>query len=119
MPRKTIELSEKIEYLSILDENAKVDEALEPKLSDEQLKTMYRYMLLARRTDERLLLMQRQGRLGTFPQSSGHEAVSMGAAFAITADDWQVPACSIVVGQSNTLCSIGTALKKALACPMT
>lgn len=98
MPRKTIELPDKIEYLSILDENAKVDEALEPKLSNEQLKTIYRYMLLARRTDERLVLMQRQGRLGTFPQSTGHEAVSMGAAFAITPDDWQVPAYRELAG---------------------
>jgi pyruvate dehydrogenase E1 component alpha subunit len=98
MPRKFIELPQTVEYLSILDENAQVDEALDPKLSDEQLKTIYRYMLLARRTDERFLMMQRQGRLGTFPQSTGHEAISMGASFAITAADWQVPAYRELAG---------------------
>ncbi len=78
MPRKPIELPQ-IEYMSILDEDAVVDKALEPKIAEEELKNIYRYMLLARRTDERMLMMQRQGRLGTFPQSSGHEAISMGS----------------------------------------
>jgi pyruvate dehydrogenase E1 component alpha subunit len=98
MPRKPIEIPETIEYLSILDENAKLDEPLAPKLSADDLRTIYRYMLMARRTDERMLTMQRQGRMGTFPQSAGHEAVSMGAAFAITASDWQVPAYRELAG---------------------
>ena len=98
MPRTNIKILETIEYLSILDENAKLDKVLEPKLSDDQLRTMYRYMLLARRTDERMLLMQRQGRMGTFPQSSGHEAVSMGAVMAITKSDWHVPAYRELAG---------------------
>lgn len=92
MPRKPIDLPQNIEYMSILDENGKVDKALEPKLSAEQLTTMYRYMLLARRADERMLNLQRQGRIGTFPQSSGHEAVSMGSILAIEGSDWHVPA---------------------------
>ncbi len=91
MPRKFLEIAEKIEYLSILDENAQLDKSLEPKLSDSELLSMYRHMLLARRTDERLLAMQRQGRLGTFAQNSGHEAISLGAAFAIEKTDWFVP----------------------------
>ena len=98
MPRTPIQLKEPIEFLSILDENAKLDAALEPKLSESDLKTIYRYMLLARRTDERMLIMQRQGRLGTFPQSTGHEAVSMGAAFAVTGADWHVPAYRELAG---------------------
>jgi pyruvate dehydrogenase E1 component alpha subunit len=36
--------------------------------------------------------MQRQGRIGTFPQSSGHEAISLGSTFTIQSDDWVVPA---------------------------
>ncbi len=92
MPRKPIPIPHQIDYLSILDENAELDTSLEPKLSKEELLTMYRYMLLARRGDERMLLMQRQGRMGTFPQSSGHEAVSMGSVFNINKNDWHVPA---------------------------
>lgn len=97
MPRKPIELPQ-IEYLSILDENGVVDKALEPKIPAEELKTIYKYMLLARRTDERMLMMQRQGRLGTFPQSSGHEAISMGSAIHLKKSDWHVPAYRELAG---------------------
>jgi pyruvate dehydrogenase E1 component alpha subunit len=98
MPRKEIDLPYRIEHLSILDEHAKLDEKLEPSLSNSDLKTIYRYMLLARRTDERMLMMQRQGRLGTFPQSSGHEAISMGSMFTINKEDWVVPAYRELAG---------------------
>ncbi|HEY9713420.1 MAG TPA: thiamine pyrophosphate-dependent enzyme, partial [Chroococcales cyanobacterium] len=98
MPRKPIELQFTLEYLSILDEHAELDKKLEPKLTNAELKSMYRTMLLARRADERMLNMQRQGRIGTFPQASGHEAISMGTAFAITKDDWFVPAYRELAG---------------------
>src|SRR5882724_2064779 len=98
MPRKPIEFPHKIDYMSILDENANVDKALEPKLSNDQLKTMYRYMLLARRVDERLLNLQRQGRIGTFPQAAGHEAISLGSVFTIEKSDWMVPAYRELAG---------------------
>jgi len=97
MPRKKIELPS-IEYMSILDENGVVDKSLEPKIATDTLKTMYRYMLLARRTDERMLLMQRQGRQGTFPQSSGHEAISMGSIIHLKKSDWHVPAYRELAG---------------------
>ncbi|HEY9772781.1 MAG TPA: pyruvate dehydrogenase (acetyl-transferring) E1 component subunit alpha [Planktothrix sp.] len=98
MPRKPIELPYKLEHLSILDENAVVDKSLEPKLNADELKTLYRFMLMARRTDERMLNMQRQGRIGTFPQSSGHEAISIGSAFAVKKTDWVVPAYRELAG---------------------
>lgn len=98
MPRKPINIAHKVEYLSILDENGNVDKELEPKLSADELKKMYRYMLLGRRTDERMLNLQRQGRMGTFPQSSGHEAVSIGSVFAIKSSDWHVPAYREMAG---------------------
>ena len=109
MPRTKIELPN-IEYLSILDEDAKLDKALEPKIAPETLKTMYKYMLLARRTDERMLLMQRQGRMGTFPQSSGHEAISMGSAIHLGKTDWHVPAYRELAGLLYRGWSIETTL---------
>lgn len=98
MPRKPLEFSVKVEYLSILDENGVVDTKLEPKLSKDELKTMYRYMLLARRADERLLKLQRQGRIGTFPQATGHEAISLGSAFVLQKEDWYIPAYRELAG---------------------
>ena len=49
-------------------------------------------MLLARRFDERLLSLQRQGRIGTFPPISGQEAAHLGAAAVLRPSDWVVPA---------------------------
>jgi pyruvate dehydrogenase E1 component alpha subunit len=91
MPRSPIALPQQIEYLSILDEHGVLDKALEPQLTEDELKSLFRSMLLSRRVDERMLIMQRQGRLGTFPQTVGHEAITLGAAFAIKATDWMVP----------------------------
>ncbi len=66
MPRETIELPLDVEYLSILDEDGNLDEDLEPDLSDDLLLDLHRAMLLGRRFDERMLRLQRQGRIGTF-----------------------------------------------------
>ncbi len=92
MPRIPLKIEQQIEFMSILDEEARLDKALEPQISKEKLREMYRYMLLGRRADERMLKLQRQGRMGTFPQSSGHEAISTGSVVNIEKDDWHVPA---------------------------
>lgn len=55
MPRKNITLSEKIEYLSILDEKGNLDKTLEPDISQDILLQLHRTMVLGRRFDERLL----------------------------------------------------------------
>lgn len=98
MPRKPIELPIQVEYMSILDETGEVDEELEPKLEAVQLKDMFRWMLFARRVDERLLKLQRQGRIGTFPQATGHEAISLGSVININPEDWHVPAYRELAG---------------------
>jgi pyruvate dehydrogenase E1 component alpha subunit len=92
MPRTTIELSDRIEYLSILDEQGGIDIELEPELPEDFLLKLYRGMLLGRRFDERLLNLQRQGRIGTFPPISGQEAAHIGAVSALKKTDWMVPA---------------------------
>lgn len=92
MPRETITLPYQVERLSILDEDGGVDDGLVPELDDEALLRMHRAMLTARRFDERLLRLQRQGRIGTFAPVSGQEASQIGAVAAITDDDWMIPA---------------------------
>lgn len=98
MPRTPIELPFKLEYLSILNEKGEVDSKLEPKLDAKKLKEMYFWMLYARRVDERLLKLQRQGRIGTFPQASGHEAISLGSVIHLQKNDWHVPAYRELAG---------------------
>ena len=91
MPRETIDLPYQIDYLSILDEKGNLDEALEPDLADDLLLRLHRTMLLARRLDERMLRLQRQGRIGTFAPVKGQEAAQIGAVAALRATDWMVP----------------------------
>ncbi len=77
-----------VSYLQILDENGKLDAKLDPKLNDEYLLEMLRWMRLARELDERMLKLQRQGRLGTFPPNTGQEAISVPVAMAMQKNDW-------------------------------
>ncbi len=91
MPRKPV-AKFTIDHLQVLDEQGVVDAKLDPKLPDERLLEMYRWMRLARELDERMLKLQRQGRLGTFPPNTGHEAVSIPVAMAMGPKDWFVGA---------------------------
>ncbi len=91
MPRKTV-AKFSVEYLQILDDKGKLDAKLDPDLSETEAVTMYRWMRLARELDERMLKLQRQGRLGTFPPNTGQEAISIPAALQMQEKDWFVGA---------------------------
>ena len=92
MPKTPIELPAAIQFLSILNEHGELDRTLEPAIADETLLRLHRTMLLARRFDERLLSLQRQGRIGTFPPIAGQEAAHLGAVALLRPSDWIVPA---------------------------
>jgi pyruvate dehydrogenase E1 component alpha subunit len=79
-----------ISYLQVLDEKGNLDVNLEPRLSNNDLIRVYRAMLLARETDQRMLKLQRQGRLGTFAPCTGQEAAVCGPTLAMTPKDWFV-----------------------------
>ncbi len=91
MARTVVDQPEPIEFLSILDADGHVDAALEPKIPAEDLGRLYRTMLHARRADERLLTLQRQGRIGTAIPGRGQEATALGAVYALRPTDWVVP----------------------------
>src|SRR5262245_13688296 len=91
MPRIALEPRFQVEYLSILDSDGNLDTALEPKLADHELKSLYRSMLLGRRLDERMVRLQRQGRIGTFAPTKGQEAAQLGSIFTLRPTDWMVP----------------------------
>jgi pyruvate dehydrogenase E1 component alpha subunit len=63
-----------------------------PELSSEQRLAAYRIMVLARVIDERCLMLQRQGRIGFYVPMQGQEAAQVGAAMALTPEDWVFPA---------------------------
>lgn len=52
---------------------------------------LYRAMVLTRSFDEKAVALQRTGRLGTYASSLGQEAVGVGTASAMAADDVLVP----------------------------
>lgn len=65
---------------------------LQVGLSDEQVFEMYKTMLLARRIDERLWLLNRSGKIPFVVSCQGQEAAQVGAAFALDRDqDYVLP----------------------------
>lgn len=64
-----------------------------PGFADEpdELRRMYRAMVLTRTFDAKAIALQRTGRLGTFASSLGQEAVAVGIATAMRPDDVFVP----------------------------
>lgn len=91
MPRNELDFPSRIDSLSVLAEDGSVDQALMPDLESDFLKRLYRTMLLSRRFDERLLTLQKQGRIGTFAPAIGQEATQIGAAACLRDEDWVVP----------------------------
>ncbi|MBU1699688.1 MAG: pyruvate dehydrogenase (acetyl-transferring) E1 component subunit alpha [Candidatus Eisenbacteria bacterium] len=81
-----------VSYLQILDASGNVDKELEPKISDEDLLALYRGMVMGRAVDQRMLNLQRQGRIGTFAPSTGQEAAHIVPAFLMNDKDWFVGA---------------------------
>lgn len=90
MPKKIV-ATFKVEHLQVMDEQGKVDKALMPNLSPDQIKYLYETMVFARKFDEKMLSLQRQGRIGTFAQIKGQEASTVGSAYALEKTDWMVP----------------------------
>lgn len=63
---------------------------LGPDWSD-RLLTAYRWMILGRALDRRMLGLQRQGRIGFYGPATGQEAVSVGAGLVSRPEDWISP----------------------------
>jgi len=90
MPIRTV-LDARIEHLSILDEHGSFDARLgDDLIPDDDVVRLYEHMTICRHLDEVAFKLQRSGRMGTYPQNKGQEAVSLGAAYALRKDDWLV-----------------------------
>jgi 2-oxoisovalerate dehydrogenase E1 component subunit alpha len=60
-------------------------------LKEEDLREIYRLMVLTRRVDQEGTNLQRQGELGVYTPSLGQEAAQIGAAYALEPQDWVFP----------------------------
>ncbi|WP_435319248.1 pyruvate dehydrogenase (acetyl-transferring) E1 component subunit alpha [Haloarchaeobius sp. TZWSO28] len=77
------------EMVRRLDEDGRpVEEGYEPPLEDEQLVALYRDMRLGRRFDDRMISLQRQGRIGTYASLAGQEGAQFGSMYAMDDADW-------------------------------
>jgi 2-oxoisovalerate dehydrogenase E1 component alpha subunit len=60
-------------------------------LTDEQLRELYRLMMVTRKVDREAINLQRQGQLGVYASCMGQEAAQVGSAYALGTDDWIFP----------------------------
>jgi pyruvate dehydrogenase E1 component alpha subunit len=60
-------------------------------LSDHDLIELYRGLVLLRTYDERSVVYHRQGRIGTYAMFWNHEAMQVGAVYALERQDWIFP----------------------------
>ncbi|HET6437237.1 MAG TPA: thiamine pyrophosphate-dependent enzyme [Anaeromyxobacter sp.] len=74
----------------VLDENGEADPA-EVSLPDPVVRQLYRWMVLGRVLDERMVTLQRQGRIGFYIGAVGEEATVVGAAAGVEERDWIFP----------------------------
>ena len=63
-----------------------------PEMDAETLRALYKGMLRVRVLDQRMLGLQRQGRIGFYGTATGEEAAVIGTAAAFRPDDWIFPA---------------------------
>jgi pyruvate dehydrogenase E1 component alpha subunit len=76
----------------VLAPDGTLADGYEPTLGESALLEAYRLMVFSRVVDDRVISLQRQGRVGTFAPCTGQEATTVGAALALDpARDWFVP----------------------------
>ena len=91
--RATKGTAERDPIAAMLDEQGVLTAEAERALgvSDDQLRELYRMMVICRRIDQEALNLQRQGELGLWGPYAGHEAAQVGAALAMAPTDWIFP----------------------------
>jgi 2-oxoisovalerate dehydrogenase E1 component alpha subunit len=77
--------------IRVMRDDGTVDSARDPGVSDADLKNLYTTMVKVRIWDDRLVALQRQGRIGFHIGSIGEEAAILGSAFAMRPGDWIFP----------------------------
>ena len=92
------------EPIRLIDQSGAWLGAFPCDLDDATLHAMYRHLVLARAVDERLVLLQRLGKISFTASAAGHEAAQVGTAHALRVGrDWIFPyyrdtALAIAVG---------------------
>jgi pyruvate dehydrogenase E1 component alpha subunit len=81
-----------VALLSVLRDDGTADPETDPKLPDELLLRGYREMRRLRLLDARMIVLQRQGRVGFYGAAHGQEATPIATGLLLEKDDWVFPA---------------------------
>ncbi|WP_026174255.1 pyruvate dehydrogenase (acetyl-transferring) E1 component subunit alpha [Effusibacillus pohliae] len=89
----------------VLTPEGELAEDISGRITPDLMIDMYKKMVLVRTFDRKCIILQRQGRLGTYAPFEGQEAAQVGSAMALRAGDWMFPtyrdhAAAIVHGHS-------------------
>ncbi len=94
--RPSVEAAERVvpgvAMYSIVRPDGTVEPGRDPKLPLDTLLYLYRTMVLVREFDRRMLVLQRQGRIGFYGPIKGQEAATVGSVAAMEDRDWIFPA---------------------------
>ena len=77
---------------SLLRDDGSLAPAARPLVTPELAWQAYRYIKQLRLLDARMILLQRQGRVGFYGACTGQEAAPIGTGLALAAKDWVFPA---------------------------
>ncbi|MDZ7644404.1 MAG: thiamine pyrophosphate-dependent enzyme [Woeseiaceae bacterium] len=80
-----------LDLVRVLDDDHKARGPWNPDIDASELQVALRWMLLTRIFDERMLQIQRQGRVSFYIQSLGEEAISIAQGMALRPDDMCFP----------------------------
>lgn len=76
----------------VLEDDGTVQKGKDPNLGKDTLLFLYEQMVQVREFDRRMLMLQRQGRIGFYGPILGQEAATVGSVAALEARDWIFPA---------------------------
>ncbi len=79
------------DVVTVLGADGVADPTTDPKMPDDLAVKLFCHMLFTRALDERLVAIQRQGRIGFHIGSLGEEATILGSAAALRPQDWLFP----------------------------
>lgn len=79
------------EIYAVLDEDGRLLPGKTASIPNSDLLKIYRAMTLTRLFDQRMFILQRQGRVGFYMASTGEEAATVGSAYALQDSDWLFP----------------------------
>jgi 2-oxoisovalerate dehydrogenase E1 component alpha subunit len=91
VPIRTPESAFRGDVVRVLGADGRADPKSDPRLPHERVIDIYRAMTRARLVDAQLEKLQRQGRIGFHVGALGEEAAVVGAAAALSAEDWIFP----------------------------